>query len=359
MANENKRKRCAIIPINRSDLSFESSVSVIMRTLEAYNPDSFVIIYAKFNEPMLAKKLDPFLKILENDGKVVEKISINKVVKEDPIEDLRDFLKEKVDCEELVLIPTSGANIIAVSMGLFFSQEKLSNVNICLANYVFGFGPWYRLYYPFVPRNVEKLIEVCKDNRRTAQNGKFPLRDKILHFLDEERNSFLKEIMRISLELNSISNSIDSSIELRFTNLKLNGEDLKSISYLKEKINKEIIGSSEKGSKPNIFRQNQDKINNILNLLGYNKLLVIKENDEKIGLEDFVEGKEKVVIDTNLIFYGIHSYEIKGLSIPLCVNYEIESYKYKGKSGYDKNFSDLLFDVFRIALRKANVLPTE
>lgn len=60
-----------------------------------------------------------------------------------------------------------------------------------------------------------------------------------------------------------------------------------------------------------------------------------KNESSKRDLSEVVNDFDFVVIDTNLIYYGIHSYEIRGLSIPYCVNFEMET-NFTRRRGYPR-----------------------
>jgi hypothetical protein len=65
--------KCAVIPINRSDLTLESAYSSIVRTYELFDPGKFIILYAKFNEKLVFDNspLKSLLDGLKNNGKDV------------------------------------------------------------------------------------------------------------------------------------------------------------------------------------------------------------------------------------------------------------------------------------------------
>ncbi|ARM74602.1 hypothetical protein [Acidianus manzaensis] len=349
-------KKCVIIPINRSDLAYESSISAIFRSYELVNPDAFFILYSNFNKPTLNK----IEEIVSNTLKI-EKVQLHTEGKEE-IEKIKD------QCEKIYLVPSSGANITAMIMGQL-EYPKIS--------YIFSFGPWYNYFYPFVPRLVEDY-KIYGQAEVQETNALVNIKENLLKKIDElaKGNQFLKEMYKLSLELNS-KDSLKTTFDIRITSEE-NGPMNLSDSYfnstntpldkrvsLNEKLF-EILCKEYYHEKECRLKNitNSEKIkrleylpNNILKLIGLYPI-VVQEDESQKELNEIVEGADLVLVDTNLIYNGIHTYEIKGLAIPQCAIYEIENKWFQEKDHKQGEFYDVLYEILKGLLRKTKIIPT-
>ncbi len=78
---------------------------------------------------------------------------------------------------------------------------------------------------------------------------------------------------------------------------------------------------------------------------------IITENNER--LEEASYGST-VIIDTNLIYYGIHTHEIRDIVIPYCVHNEI-----LWKVNEKDKFRDAVFYVYDTLREKSRMVPSE
>ncbi|BFI75730.1 hypothetical protein [Sulfurisphaera ohwakuensis] len=312
---------CAVIPINRSDFTFESSFSSIVRTYELFRPKKYVIIHAKFNSVHLEK-----LKYLfeELKGKEIE----IEMVSTESISDFNSFKKiidEKTkECEKVYLVPTSGANIMAVFLALL-SKE---NQRYQLVNYIFSFGPWTRFYYPFVPRDLE--VAYTLEGKVTDKPS---LDLNLEHYL--EKNEFVRNIQMFALKINK---KFDTCNEM---SLNVNGVDILktwSVDYdeTRKLLNKHVFSDA------NVSEA-------LLKLSGAYDILIGGKKIEEVSYG------RTVVIDTNLIYFGIHTHEIRDLAIPYCADDEI----LRSVNKKDNPISYIIFYVYQSLLQRSKIIPSE
>ncbi|AWR95415.1 hypothetical protein [Acidianus brierleyi] len=306
--------KCAVIPINRSDFTFESSFSSIVRTYELFKPEKILILYADFNDVHL-QKLKDLLDELKGKGIDIKCVKLTM----ESFEDFKKLIEEETKgCEKTYLVPTSGANIVAVYLTLLHSQIHP------LVNYLFSFGSWIRYYYPFVPRSLENVL-ILGDKKPNTVN------------LDLNLDSYLDDtVFTRIIEMGAEKLNKKLSIENDDLYLKLKGKEILSTDH--PNYNKTLKELSI------IF----DHAQNILTLSGAYDIIV---DDKKI--EDISYGRT-LIIDTNLIYYGIHSHEIRDIVIPYCVHNEVLFNVNKKES-----FSDALFYVYDSLREKSRMIPSE
>ncbi|QKR00768.1 hypothetical protein GWK48_10535 [Metallosphaera tengchongensis] len=328
MASETS-KVCAVIPINRSDMNVESAHSAIVRTYELFNPRKFVILKAKFNEKLLLQG-EPLRDLL--DG--LKRANVD--VKEKDLTGVTSFQGfkstvegETQDCGKVYLVPTPGANITAVYLTLLYNQDTMKYV---LVNYVFGFGAWYHLYYPFVPRPLEGLETVpdlgdkIKPNWNLLSNLRRTFEDQ----LSSVSSSFIGSVSYYVMELNRRGDG--RGYELRVDQDKVLDTTNFELGSLRRNLGDRFVNSMDacvNGNRGN--NRQSDWLDQLLSLSGAYELEVEKETENnrvKEPLSNYSD--EKVVIDTNAIYYGIHTYELKHLIVPYCVYNELMLASSKG-----------------------------
>jgi hypothetical protein len=318
--------KCAVIPINRSDFTFESSFSSIVRTYELFKPEKIIILYAEFNRVHL-EKLRPLFDELRSKGIQV----VEKDVSRASLDDLKRYVEEE-KCDKAYLIPTSGANIIAVYLALLHAENK---DKYPLVNYIFSFGPWTNYYYPFVPRSLEK-VSVIGD--QVSSHVKLDL--DLSQYLSEEK--FTRGIQILAKKANELTD-----VEKEKANFTL------TIKY--GVVEREVLSTDSpkyddaKSSLAKVFGGDEKMANNALNLAGVHEILVDDEKIEKVAYG------RTLIIDTNQVYYGIHTHEIRDLAIPYCVHNEILSNVNKKE---DK-LADAEFYVYESLMARSKILPSE
>jgi|GEM_PF-2999107 len=91
--------KCAVIPINRSDFTFESSFSSIVRTYELFKPEKILILYADFNDVHL-QKLKDLLDELKGKGIDIKCVKLTM----ESFEDFKKLIEEETKgCEKPIL----------------------------------------------------------------------------------------------------------------------------------------------------------------------------------------------------------------------------------------------------------------
>jgi hypothetical protein len=386
---ETESRNCVIIPVNRSDVSFNSSFSSIVRSFENFDPKILFIFYANFNKNLI-NRLNPLFEQLEMNGIKVEKKNLNEMFSTtNSAEEIADGIENLLQgCEKVYLVPTSGASIVSSALGLLYQRNR--DKNYFLVNYLFSFGPWISFYYPFTPRGTERVIVDPPVSITQSQGPLITIEQQIqrLKKLDNyfqgrigetsKKNTFLGNMFKLVYEMNTRKEGVNA--------LKITLPPLKSPASSTQKGNRE--GKTEKppssGSsltlEVNDMEKIKEKLQSVLgnhlkdlkvdpsyvagiieNISGIHRIMVYDEGDEnessKRDLSEVVNDFDFVVIDTNLIYYGIHSYEIRGLSIPYCVNFEMETKLYEEKR--ISSFYETLYSIYDAILLRARVLPSE
>jgi hypothetical protein len=314
---------CTVIPINRSDFTFESAFSAIVRTYELVRPEKFIILYAEFNDVHLRKLEKLFEELNSHHVEVVKKKLDMK-----SFDDFKKMIEEETkSCDKVFLIPTSGANIVAVYLTLLHAEDK---GKYPLINYLFAFGPWIRYYYPFVPRSLEEKLLLGNSNI-AGVNLDLNLEDYI------ERDLEFTAIIQLTAEKLNKFNSEEKDISLRVRGKEILNTSATSYDKAKKSLS--------------MFIQDDELRENILKLAGAYKILVDGEEIEKVAYG------RPLLIDTNLIYYGIHTHEIRDLVIPYCVHNEI--LMTVNKKGKEEAFSNAVFMVYDTLRAKSRMLPSE
>ncbi|MUM65949.1 hypothetical protein D1867_12060 [Acidianus infernus] len=314
---------CAVIPINRSDFTFESAFSSVVRTYELVRYKKLLILYADFNDVHL-RKLERLFEEFKSHGVEVvkEKLGVMK------FDEFKKMIEDETGgCDKVFLVPTSGANIIAVYLTLLHSSD--SN-KYPLINYLFAFGPWIRYYYPFVPRSLEKAL-LIGHSQLHGVNLDLNLEDYVERDLE-----FTALIQLTAYELNKF-NLEETNISLR-----VNGKEILNTSNV----------DYDKAKKYLAFAIQDSNIReSVFKLAGAYKILVDGEEIEKVAYG------RPLLIDTNLIYFGIHTHEIRDLVIPYCVHNEVLM-TVNRKDG-EETFSDAVFLVYDTLRAKSRMLPSE
>ena len=125
---ETESRNCVIIPVNRSDVSFNSSFSSIVRSFENFDPKILFIFYANFNKNLI-NRLNPLFEQLEMNGIKVEKKNLNEMFSVmNSTEEIADGIEKLLqDCEKVYLVPTSGASIVSSALGLLYQKNRNKN----------------------------------------------------------------------------------------------------------------------------------------------------------------------------------------------------------------------------------------
>ncbi|BCU69972.1 hypothetical protein [Stygiolobus caldivivus] len=347
--------RCVVVPINRSDFVFESSFSSIVRSYEIFRPHKLVILYANFNKVHL-QRLSDLLSELRKKGVNV----VTKEIHDQSFDEFKGMIKEEVKgCEKVYLVPTSGANIIAVYLALLHAQEKYP-----LVNFIFRFGPWTSFYYPFVPRSMEKVM-VLGDS--TPTNVKLDL--NLDGYLSD--TLFTKTVQAMAIKLNK---ALDKEGEEDLV-LKINEEPVLSTASSSYRDVKNILSElTAKDSSLISTEKYRDPSKTILSLAGAYEIEVDlrgelhesrqKEEDKgsptgsnappHISTVEEVSYGRNVIIDTNLVYFGIHTHEVRNLVIPYCVHNEV-LWNVNTKT----KFSNAVFYVYEALRERARMIPSE
>ena len=359
---------CAVIPINRSDDSYDSAVSSIVRTYEIFHPDTFYIIYAPFNKPVL-KKLEGLFNFMRKYVKV-ELVDIGRYEEAEGetnlwrfIEFVKDLTKE---CKKVYLVPTAGASVVAASLGMLYMTDMN---RYSIVSYIFSFGPWKAYYYPFTPRATETVLVEPTPPFYTVQdqiNRLTQLDDYFRGVIGSQQNIYTRDMYELVYDLNKSVGEF-TGIEVAIGE----GDKKQKATLLMEDIDKGQGNAEELRKKLEKILEGVDEdakntANEVLNLSGLYEIYVLEEDGSKRKVEDVVTDYSSVVIDTNLLFYGIHSREIKGLTIPYCVEFEMESKVFTAgssrrstKRGFERSrFFDVLYSIYDALARRSRIIPS-
>ncbi|MCY0849677.1 hypothetical protein [Sulfuracidifex metallicus] len=387
---ESESQNCVVIPVNRSDVVFQSSFSTIVRSFENFDPKILFILHAEFNKNLI-NSLDPLFKQLEMNGVEVKKVNLNQLFPYNinSSEEIANGIENLLQgCKKVYLVPTSGASIVSSALGILYQKNRCKNY--FLVNYLFSFGPWISFYYPFTPRETERVIIDPEPNVNPSQSPPMPIDEQIrrLKKLDNyfqeriveesKKNTFLGNMYKLVYEMNVRTEGVNA---LKITLPPTRPPESSKGKNKEEKDKKPpSSGPSSLTLKVNDMKNIKDKLESILgsglkdlqinptyiaeiieNVSGIHRIMVYDQGDDKKSsekdLSEVAKDFDFVVIDTNLIYYGIHSYEIRGLSIPYCVNFEMGTKLYEEKK--ISSFYETLYSIYDAILLRARILPSE
>jgi hypothetical protein len=349
---------CAVFIVNRSDYIFESAVSSIVMTIENFKLDKVFIFYGSFLEsnflPQNSSKTNKrnLYTVISWLEKVKDKLGIQLVVENIsnlPSNGINNFINEKTNsCDKVLLVPNTSASITAFQLG------RLNDPKFIGVNYNFVFGPWTNYFYPYVPRPTEDLVFI--DPNRTLNRSQDYGRIKDFPDL-YSTNPFESYIEKISFKLNQV-NSWDGVLELRDKSDRsplLDSEKFDLNDFL-NKIYRKLNISSNKSNTNSYDRRKRNLIKETLVLSGAFDLKLKGLDDEGISYLS----REKVVIDTNMIHYGIHNYELKGLMIPQCVRNEIGVKSVETKRDFiEVGYYNMVEDVLLSVISRSSIIPSD
>ncbi|BBG25703.1 hypothetical protein [Sulfuracidifex tepidarius] len=338
---ERSTKTCALFIVNRSDYIFESTMSSIVRTFETFDIDLLLVFYAGFTRNLFNAQSPRGLKELFGwiQGKGTE-VVLEEASAPVDVDAFRKWIDEKtMECGKVIVVPTTSASLTAYLLGRVES-EKLATVS-----YVFTFGPWTNYFYPYVPRPLETMRVIngeIKTNLNPSKLDGFPgyLSDK----------TFNMNVEKIVVELNKKTSS--DVLELHVKEKDRNSQD-------KLLLSSDTFNLNDFLNKIHNRWGCEETINEALLLSGAFELKITKGNKE-----DTISSltREKVLIDTNLLFYGIHNYELRDLIVPKCVRNEvtINSVQTKSRGSPLKSaLSEIVEDVLNSVLSHARLIPSE
>ncbi len=335
------QKTCAMFIVNRSDYIFESTMSSIMRTFESFKLDELLVFYAGFTRNLFKAQGNKhgFGELFEwIRGKGIE-VRAEEFPSMNDVEEFKKWIDEKTKgCEEIIAIPTTSASLTAYLLGRL-EDERLTTIS-----YVFAFGPWTNYFYPYVPRPLEEMRVIegkAKASLDTSKLEGFP------NYMSE--NTFNMNVENVVIELNKEPTE-DEVLELYYrdgnSDKVLLSSDTFDLNDFLNKLRRKFSGDEE-------------TIHEILLLSGAFELKFTKGKEH--GTISSLT-REKVLIDTNMLFYGIHNYELRNLIVPKCVRNEvsINSVQMKSRKGLLKSaLSEVVEDVLNSILSHAKLIPSE
>ncbi|MGC9105399.1 MAG: hypothetical protein ACP5HQ_03110 [Thermoprotei archaeon] len=334
---------CAVVPVNRSDFVFDSAFSTIVRVYEAFRPGRFIVLYGDFNRPAV-ERMEGLFREMRERGVAVNAEMIPQALS---FEKFLSWLRQKVEgekCERVFLAVTPAANITAVALTKLHDSDP---DRFPLVNVVFAFGPWVGYYYPFVPRKFSQLVPL---GRVPEPQTKLDL--SLAAYLGDDEPAFYRDMKRLSFELNRRKTSNEGDpIELY-----VNDERVVSSANPDYKF---VLGKLDVYLSAIDPRNSHDMAERLLRLAGAYDIKVRALNrDGTYGQARSIRDvafEHSVVVDTNLVYNGIHSHEVRDLVIPYCVHNEILN-----NVNTQKNpVGEMAFYVYESLLERARVLPSE
>lgn len=145
-----------IFLVGAPEYLFESSVSSILRTCEIFNPKEIIIYYSRFAKHKI-ERIEQYVK----EFVINSQINLQEV----PRLKLKQFFEEefsKFRNGTALLVPTAGS--IASIINAVYVTAKLGK-NIDIAHVLFPFRYWTRFYYPFIPRYLQPITLLSKEDK--------------------------------------------------------------------------------------------------------------------------------------------------------------------------------------------------
>ncbi|BBD73386.1 hypothetical protein HS1genome_1775 [Sulfodiicoccus acidiphilus] len=274
--------RCAVVPVNRSDYLHPAAYSAVTMTWELFSPGLYLVLYSNHSK-----------RVVESLRELRDRLNVRWVelnVTGFKVKDLMEEVRKRTqDCERVYLVPSPGSNVVATSLGVLSNSDP----KFVLVNYLFSFGAWHWLYYPFVPRIVEG-VELYPQTQ--FYRGQLPT----LEF--DSGNEYVRTLTRAVASLNRRTSTSGTEKWLeaviggtRVSTTKLDVEVGQAKKVLKDDVAVELSGAYE---------------------------LKVEVEGKTLPLRE-VTVDQRVVVDTNLIYWGVHTYEVRNLLLPQCSLNEI------------------------------------
>ncbi|GEM_PF-6438445 len=394
---------------------FEASVSAILRTIEVFEPKEVLIYYSTFAKKDVEEKVIPYIEKFVYECNI-QSSSI-------PREDIYNFLEDKF--RELtrrgrgLLVPTAGS-----IMSIIYATYIATKHGMDIAHVLFPFKYWTGFYYPFIPRYLQPITILSKlsKNGQIEEKEIFNWNGpKInLNLSNGDIENLLKsfpelhrEIAYLSFVINKkwtvkpIVNEyrtpelcIDITFQDKYVRFRLTIDDV-VIDVVPEKEQRFALERIKINGKPKEFEKLHGVLPEVLSFMKGGKLCTSCKEDKciedvislckcfvislgsytntniekrkleelhqlkylsgliEISLDEFESGN--LIIDTNLVFRGVHNYAAKlrnRLFIPYCVDAEITRGIVSAKELSVKILNICTWHAYKVLKHYCNFLPT-
>jgi len=374
----------ALIAVGAPSHVREAAVSTVLRVYEAFNPEKIILVVSPFKEALeAAEEAGEWLSKAFGGGAVeIERL-------EGGVERYADEVVKLVGDSDLV-VPTAGS--LALASMLSYEAAKQGKP---ITHVYFPFGHWTGLHYPFVPRYLQRIVVVPRIDG--IESVKAKLRVDSLE-PPSHWPRIRREIAKLALRMNEklydpcVVNLKDST-KHRPPNLKLefrqevDGESVvvKARLHMNDFEVTEIILKKAKRQKDSTITAPRQVI--MLGVVevedgvrGNIKGVIIelakrlREDDDRdpeslsqlaswAGFErlNLPCSKEKVIIDTNLLYMGVHNTAVElghRLVVPYCAIVEVLRKVSEAKKPIDRLLSLATFEALEVCRAHGSTMPT-
>ncbi|MCE4617404.1 MAG: hypothetical protein F7C32_02340 [Desulfurococcales archaeon] len=337
------------IPLSRDPASSLAAISGALRIWEEYRIEGFIILKTRHTPESLVNKLKKDLETLKLP--MEEKLMPSIVDYGDGQTLIRDVerLISSLDDRVGILVSSAGRSAAAALTAASIRHSSEDGNTAFHVN--FFFGPWRGLHYPYTPRGTQRVIVLhdpgwLRDERRERPENAASLQRFKLHYskqnecLREDRTETGLPLLRCTVaemtrRLNEAAawggepgSHIPVSVVARKGSIKRRHK-LIPVNPI------EILGLSdslhsflfEVAERLEHTEPGGTAFKSSLAWTGLSRLHTRQDNRET-DLHSFLSSTYKrIIVDTNLVFYGIHFYawETGRIELPQCVEREITS----------------------------------
>jgi hypothetical protein len=332
------KKVCVILPISRSDFLLEATMSSLVRSFELFKPDHYLLMFSPHAEWVMER-----VRKTLNELKKARDFTVREERTAYDIKATEKTIDEEISrCEVVYSVVTPASNV----MTILLTRKLLQRPNYYVVNFLFSFGSWHNFYYPYVPRTAEEPLVF--NSQGVVNSWKDPTIPIPMIGL-ETNNSYVRTLSETVLKLNSQNRDPVPNywFELRLDKCRLDSDfddgALRSFTMCLKG-----VGAIDKKAK-----RFEELFNNLVNLAGTKEIKVNQGNNQEVELSRVLT-QGRAIVDTNLVYYGIHTYEANNLLLPHCVLNEVIL-----KATDDELFGHLVLQVALHLRETSGYLPTE
>ncbi len=308
-------RRVAIVAVGAGSGTYEATVTAMARIREEYRVDCVLLVHTDRGVEVASRirRDNP-----TRDVKLIQCAHVSGAAGEleRDLRRLVETLCDRVEEGGLVLSPTPGSRRLAAAIGMagvgYGGGGEACNTDIVHVD--FYWDAWTGLPYPLVPRWLEPLQILNPVYGPPAEPVAAAIDDAWARKVASELPPLRRAVALLSFNLNSIAYRVVSSMERCNISLEVRGLEVTV---------DDVCSPDSWGDAANeLYDRVSELFGDETAMLAGLKLLVYRDNGDSKPL---AEATSPIVIDTNLVYRGIHVEAYAGLNvvIPYCAYAEV------------------------------------
>lgn len=305
--------RVGLIALSVGPGVVEAVVSVSGRLWEEYGVDCIGLVYTSRSIGLAGKVKDLLAKFMPRI-KVIDCYHTGEPgIFERALRKLIEQLCGILGSKGVVLVPTPGSRRLAAAMGMAgvgrgYGAEEC---NVDIIHVDFYWGPWSGLIYPFVPRFIEPILLINPVHGPMQGPRSLHVEDSVLGDYLGRLPPLRRSIALLAYRLNELAYRVQDEVKKCGVGITLSTGGwrivVNDVCDMAEWVG--AIGEAEK-----LLDER------LASLAGLCALFVEADNITRLTHID-----EPVVIDTNLVYYGVHTDTHEGAKVvlPYCAQAEL------------------------------------